>query len=244
MSDNKEHFKEGPPISRRNVLIGWAATLAAAALPAVMVAGNANQLYDVGGLQGGAERELAVQGAIAPWDLDQIANYETVWSWAKDIPYLYHEGEQYGIPIIADGGIKYSGDVVKALAAGAHSVMIGSLFAGTEESPGERVLYQGRSYKVYRGLGSLGAMAGGRGDRARCRRGGSSGGSRRRTERGSDRASDAAPRRTASTVSWGLCGTDANSYADLCAAWSILWYILCHGYADVSRAMPTPMPRR
>ena len=74
-------------------------------------------------------------------------------------------GEQYGIPIIADGGIKYSGDVVKALAAGAHSVMIGSLFAGTEESPGERVLYQGRSYKVYRGMGSLGAMAGGRGDR-------------------------------------------------------------------------------
>ena len=67
--------------------------------------------------------------------------------------------QQYGIPIIADGGIKYSGDVVKALAAGAHSVMIGSLFAGTEESPGERVLYQGRSYKVYRGMGSLGAMA-------------------------------------------------------------------------------------
>ena len=74
-------------------------------------------------------------------------------------------GEQYGVPIIADGGIKYSGDVTKALAAGAHSVMIGSLFAGTEESPGERVLYQGRSYKVYRGMGSLGAMAGGRGDR-------------------------------------------------------------------------------
>jgi IMP dehydrogenase len=74
-------------------------------------------------------------------------------------------GEQYAIPIIADGGIKYSGDITKALAAGAHSVMIGSLFAGTEESPGERVLYQGRSYKVYRGMGSLGAMAGGRGDR-------------------------------------------------------------------------------
>jgi IMP dehydrogenase len=62
------------------------------------------------------------------------------------------------IPLIADGGIKYSGDVIKALAAGAHAVMIGSLFAGTEESPGETVLYQGRSYKVYRGMGSLGAM--------------------------------------------------------------------------------------
>jgi IMP dehydrogenase len=74
-------------------------------------------------------------------------------------------GAQYGVPIIADGGIKYSGDITKALAAGAHVVMIGSIFAGTDESPGERVLYQGRSYKVYRGMGSLGAMAGGKGDR-------------------------------------------------------------------------------
>jgi IMP dehydrogenase len=75
--------------------------------------------------------------------------------------------EDTGIPVIADGGIKYSGDVVKALAAGAHSVMIGSLFAGTEESPGEVVLYEGRSYKVYRGMGSLGAMAAARGSRER-----------------------------------------------------------------------------
>ncbi|RMF94408.1 MAG: IMP dehydrogenase, partial [Nitrospinota bacterium] len=73
--------------------------------------------------------------------------------------------EQYGIPIIADGGIRYSGDITKALAAGAHSVMIGSIFAGTEESPGEKILYQGRSYKIYRGMGSLGALESGSADR-------------------------------------------------------------------------------
>jgi len=71
----------------------------------------------------------------------------------------------FDVPIISDGGIKYSGDVVKALAAGASTVMIGSLFAGTDEAPGEVVLFQGRSYKVYRGMGSLGAMSQGSKDR-------------------------------------------------------------------------------
>jgi IMP dehydrogenase len=72
---------------------------------------------------------------------------------------------EHGVPVVADGGIKFSGDVTKALAAGAHSVMIGSLFAGSEESPGETILYQGRSYKAYRGMGSLSAMARGAADR-------------------------------------------------------------------------------
>lgn len=72
---------------------------------------------------------------------------------------------KHDVPIIADGGIKYSGDVVKAIAAGAEVVMLGSLFAGTDESPGQRVLYQGRTYKSYRGMGSLGAMRKGSKDR-------------------------------------------------------------------------------
>jgi IMP dehydrogenase len=70
-----------------------------------------------------------------------------------------------GVPLIADGGIKYSGDITKAIAAGADCVMIGSLFAGTEESPGETILYQGRTFKSYRGMGSMGAMTQGSADR-------------------------------------------------------------------------------
>jgi IMP dehydrogenase len=73
--------------------------------------------------------------------------------------------EKTGIPLIADGGIKFSGDITKAIAVGAHAVMIGSLFAGTEESPGETIIFQGRSYKVYRGMGSLEAMKKGAKDR-------------------------------------------------------------------------------
>jgi IMP dehydrogenase len=72
---------------------------------------------------------------------------------------------KYGVPIIADGGIKYSGDVVKAIAAGAYVCMMGSMFAGTEESPGERIIYKGRAFKTYRGMGSIGAMEEGSKDR-------------------------------------------------------------------------------
>jgi IMP dehydrogenase len=89
------------------------------------------------------------------------------------VPQLYAVSEAAraakpkGIPIISDGGIKYSGDITKALAAGAQCVMIGSLFAGTDEAPGELILYQGRSYKVYRGMGSMGAMAQAQGSKDR-----------------------------------------------------------------------------
>jgi IMP dehydrogenase len=77
----------------------------------------------------------------------------------------YRATKDSGVPIIADGGVKFSGDITKALAAGANAVMIGSMFAGTDESPGETILYQGRSFKSYRGMGSLGAMAAGSSER-------------------------------------------------------------------------------
>ncbi len=81
------------------------------------------------------------------------------------IAQTYNATKKYGIPIIADGGIKQTGDVPKAIAAGADSVMIGGLFAGVEESPGEKILYEGRSFKSYRGMGSLSAMKKGSKDR-------------------------------------------------------------------------------
>ena len=74
---------------------------------------------------------------------------------------VYSVTSEYGATLIADGGIQYSGDIAKALACGADTVMLGSLLAGTEESPGETILYQGRTFKSYRGMGSLGAMASG-----------------------------------------------------------------------------------
>ncbi|MCF0142229.1 MAG: IMP dehydrogenase, partial [Parasporobacterium sp.] len=77
----------------------------------------------------------------------------------------YEAAKKHNIPIIADGGIKYSGDITKAIAAGANTIMIGSLFAGCDESPGEFELYQGRKYKVYRGMGSIAAMEAGSKDR-------------------------------------------------------------------------------
>ena len=76
-----------------------------------------------------------------------------------------HAAAPHGIPVVADGGVRYSGDLTKAAAVGASAVMIGSLFAGTDESPGELILFQGRSFKEYRGMGSIGAMRRGSGDR-------------------------------------------------------------------------------
>jgi IMP dehydrogenase len=83
------------------------------------------------------------------------------------ISHVTQELADVAVPIIADGGIRYSGDITKALAAGAHCVMIGGLFAGLAESPGQMIIYKGRSFKVYRGMGSLGAMMAGSSDRYR-----------------------------------------------------------------------------
>ena len=87
--------------------------------------------------------------------------------YSSAIAEAYRATKDAGVPIVADGGIKFSGDITKALAAGAAAVMIGSLFAGTDESPGELILYQGRTFKSYRGMGSLGAMTAGSGSAER-----------------------------------------------------------------------------
>ncbi len=92
---------------------------------------------------------------IAGVGVPQISAVQNVYAALKDTD----------VPLIADGGVRFSGDVAKAVAAGAHAVMMGSIFAGTEEAPGETILYQGRSYKLYRGMGSLGAMQEGAADR-------------------------------------------------------------------------------
>jgi len=92
---------------------------------------------------------------IAGVGVPQISAIQSVYAALKDTD----------VPFIADGGIRYSGDVAKAVAAGADAVMMGSIFAGTEEAPGETILYQGRSYKLYRGMGSLSAMQDGAADR-------------------------------------------------------------------------------
>jgi IMP dehydrogenase len=92
---------------------------------------------------------------VAGVGVPQITAVQNVYAALKDTD----------VPLIADGGVRYSGDVAKAIAAGAHAVMMGSIFAGTEEAPGETILYQGRSYKLYRGMGSLGAMQEGAADR-------------------------------------------------------------------------------
>ena len=115
------------------------------------------------------------------------------------------------MPIIADGGIKFSGDVAKALAAGAETVMIGSLFAGTDEAPGEVVLYQGRTYKIYRGMGSLGAMR-----RRRARKD-------RYFQGDVDEAASSCPRasRVACRTSGALVGRSCTSSSAACApAWA------------------------
>ena len=92
--------------------------------------------------------------------------YRKITTLAKDLVKVGNDiGKEYGIPIIADGGIKYSGDITKAIAAGGSVCMMGSMFAGCDESPGTFELYQGRKYKVYRGMGSIAAMENGSKDR-------------------------------------------------------------------------------
>ena len=103
-----------------------------------------------------SDRDLSVQPVSLP---------VSVFRRSAAVMDCYDVAKEYGIPIIADGGIKYSGDMTKAIAAGANVCMMGSMFAGCDESPGTFELYQGRKYKVYRGMGSIAAMENGSKDR-------------------------------------------------------------------------------
>lgn len=142
LRDLKERFGDRIDIIAGNVATG-------AATKALIEAGADGVKVGIGPGSICTTRVVAGVGVpqlTAIWDCAQVAR-------------------EYAIPIIADGGIRYSGDIVKALAAGGSTVMLGSMLAGTEESPGETEIYQGRSYKVYRGMGSLGAMKAGSKDR-------------------------------------------------------------------------------
>ena len=122
---------------------------------------------------GEATRDLIEAGAsvikvgIGPGiDLyDSVSLQVSVFHKLQQFTIVHRVAREYNIPVIADGGIKYSGDITKAIASGASAIMIGSLFAGTAESPGETEIFQGRSFKVYRGMGSIGAMKEGSKDR-------------------------------------------------------------------------------
>jgi IMP dehydrogenase len=152
----------------------------------------------------------------------------------------YRAAKERGIPVIADGGIKYSGEVTKAIAAGASSVMIGSLFAGVDESPGETILYQGRSFKSYRGMGSLTAMALGSSERYfQSQR-------RRRFFREASKMSSSAnaPARTAWQSSSPRALKAAFPIVDRSKAWCCSWSAACAPAWATWAAAPSPNSRK
>ena len=134
------------------------------------------------------------------------------------------------MPIIADGGIRYSGDITKALAAGAHCVMIGGLFAGLAESPGDTIIYRGRSFKTYRGMGSLGAMAKGSHERYR-----QEAGPRVRGQGGARRRSSSPRGSRAASPTRGRWPTSSSSSS---AASGPAWATAAPGRSPILRATP------